>query len=202
MNQRARKINVWKICLVGLLAAMVFVLSLPEIRIPLAFGDKTRLHLGNVMCLLSGLLFGPGIGGLAAGFGSMLYDLSKPEYATEFWITFLTKFAMGFMAGLVAKLLDKKAKEPVRYILAGLSGQVLYIVLYLCKTAIMQRFIYYTPWPGVVPILFQKLAVSSVNGLIAVAGSVILALALEPALRAAGVYRRLEQTQSTGHSRA
>ena len=55
-----------------------------------------------MFCALSGLLFGPLTGGLASGFGSMLFDFTNPLYIAESWITFITKFFIGFLAGLIA----------------------------------------------------------------------------------------------------
>ena len=48
----------------------------------------------HVPVLLCGLLLGPVRGGLAAGIGSMIFDLMTPEYAPEAWITFLRFFLM------------------------------------------------------------------------------------------------------------
>ena len=96
--QQSKKFDMHSVVLVGVLAALVFALSSVEIVIPLSLGDGTRIHFGNIMCLLAGVLFGPLTGGLAAGFGSMIYDLTHPLFISEFWITFLTKFAMGFVA--------------------------------------------------------------------------------------------------------
>ena len=76
------KITIREITLVGLMAAMVYVTSaFLQIPIPTAIGN-TRLHMGNVMCQLSGLLLGPVLGGLAAGIGSAFFDLTNPAYIT------------------------------------------------------------------------------------------------------------------------
>ena len=91
--------KVKKIAVTGLLSALVFLFSWVQIPI----GDVARLHLGNVFCALSGLLFGPLVGGIASGFGSMLFDFTNPAYIAESWITFITKFAIGFLAGVIAK---------------------------------------------------------------------------------------------------
>ena len=99
--KRNGRFTVRSLALIGILSALVFALSLIQIPIPLAMGDNTRIHLGNIMCLLAGVLFGPLAGGLAAGFGSMLFDFTNPLYVSEFWITFLTKGTMGLVAGLV-----------------------------------------------------------------------------------------------------
>ena len=179
--------NVRTMVLVGVLAALVFALSSLEIPIPLA-GDNTRIHFGNIMCLLSGVLFGPMVGGLAAGIGSMIYDLTHPLYTSEFWITFIMKFAMGFVAGFVAKYLPVSVKMFPRTLLAALSGQVLYFVLYLGKTAIMQHFVMGLVWPAAMAIVGAKAIVSGINGLLAVVCCTLLAPPLRTALDNAGLF--------------
>ena len=92
--------SVHRIALIGILAAAIFVLTkFVSIPIPSPLG-KTALSVGNAMCILSALLFGPVTGGLAAGVGNALVDLSDPAWAPEFWITFINKFLMTFVADL------------------------------------------------------------------------------------------------------
>ena len=67
-NQDKKVLNT---VLVGALAAMVYVVTL--FRFPL-LGSK--VHFANAVCLLAGLLLGPNLGGVAAGLGSALYDLT------------------------------------------------------------------------------------------------------------------------------
>ena len=89
------------IALIGVLAAMVFVLTkFVSIPIPSPLG-KTAISCGNAMSILAALLFGPWVGGLAAGIGNALVDLTDPSWAPEFWITFINKFAMAFAAGML-----------------------------------------------------------------------------------------------------
>ena len=169
---------------IGLMAALVFVGTMFRIKIPAGI-DGTMLHLGNVFCLLSGLLFGGVPGGLAAGFGSAIFDLTS-EYASEFWITFINKFFMGFVAGLVAHWGKNGVKnEKLQSLVGAVCGSATYVMLYLCKTIIWQRFVYGVDWNAVWPVVGVKATTSIVNGVIAVVVSVILALALRPALRSA-----------------
>ena len=73
-----KKIRIRQITMIGIMAAAVYMASaFLQISIPTAIGT-TRLHMGNVMCLLSGMLLGAVPGGLAAGIGSMLFDFSNP----------------------------------------------------------------------------------------------------------------------------
>lgn len=186
-----RIITTRTLVLIAVLSALVFVLSLLEIRIPLPGSDSSRLHLGNVMCLTSGVLFGPWIGGLAAGFGSMFYDFTNPAYAPEFWITFLTKFAMGCVAGFVSRGLGMRLHSIPRALLAGIAGQLCYIALYLGKTVIMQRLVYgLQDWLAIGTIVAGKAAISATNGLIAVIACTILAPALRAALDASGLFKQ------------
>lgn len=168
------------------MAALVFVGTNIRIKIPAGL-DGTMLHLGNVFCLLGGLLFGGVPGGLAAGIGSGLFDLLS-EYAREAPFTFINKFAMGFVAGITAGgLMRAGAAGKLRSIVAAASGAVTYCILYIAKTIFTQRFINGLPWEGVWPVVCVKAAVTLTNGVIAVVASVLLYWALRPALSRAGL---------------
>lgn len=188
----SKKITTKKIALIGVLSAMVFAATYLHIDIPTALG-KTMIHLGNVVCLLGGLLFGPLIGGLSAGFGSALYDLIDPAYAPEAWITFINKFMMGMVAGLICRVGRGKGlkKENLFTLIGGICGSVTYVVLYVSKTIIVQYFINSGVWQTVLAVAIQKGLVSLVNGLIAVCVSVVLAISLRPALKRANIFQNL-----------
>ena len=52
-----KKITIKEIARIGIMAAAVYVASaFLQVPIPTAI-DNTRLHMGNVMCLLSGMLW-------------------------------------------------------------------------------------------------------------------------------------------------
>ncbi len=184
-----KKLDIRKISMIGLMAALVFVGTYMRITIPLGF-TSTMLHFGNIFGILGGLLFGPVGGGLAAGIGSALFDLSS-EYAAEAPITFINKFAMGFAAGLVATKF--KAIQPnMNVMLTAISasiGSLSYIVLYILKNYIEMAFILAIPAEAIVPVLVPKLLVSLTNGITAVIASTILYTALKPALLRAKILR-------------
>ena len=91
-----KKFTVKDITTIALMAALVFVATNIKIDIPTPLG-KTMVHMGNIICVLTGMLFGPLHGGLAAGIGSALFDLFDPVFAPEFWITFIMKFVISKM---------------------------------------------------------------------------------------------------------
>jgi len=182
MEKTSKKgFSVRQLAVTGLLSALVFVFSWVQIPI----GDVARIHLGNVFCALSGLLFGPLTGGLASGFGSMLFDFTNPAYIAESWITFLTKFFIGFLAGLVVRRSEKPS--AVIDTVGATLGSLAYVVLYLSKTFIIKYLIEHQALAAVQTQLIAKGVTSLINAVLAVVVSVLLARAVRPALHRAGV---------------
>lgn len=179
---------------VGIMAALVFVGNYLQFKIPVSIGDVTRVHLGNSMCLLAGLLFGPSVGGLASGIGAGLYDLLDPVYIISAPYTFCSKFAMGFVAGLVSRYASrapeegkKKGSQVVNLIVAGVLGQLTYIFLYLFKSYVSLRLLGTEPGVAFAAIV-PKIATSSINAVAAVVISVPLTIALRKALQRTSFY--------------
>ena len=187
--KRKTDLGLYMIAMAGLMAALVFVGSKIEIRIPAVLG-VTRVHLGNSMCLLSGFLLGAVPGGIAAGLGSFLFDMIFWPQGTpvEWLVTFATKFAMGFLAGLLMKKDPLHGLRPVvRYAVYGASGALLYIFLYLLQSFITYRFVLGNPLEAVWLMVLEKGAAALFNGVIAVVISVPIYMALWPKLRKGGL---------------
>lgn len=181
--------TVRNITLIGVLAAAVFVLTkFISIPIPTPLG-KTALSLGNAMCVLSAVLFGPLVGGLSAGLGNALVDLTDPAWAPEFYITFINKFLMAFVAGVVMHYL-RFGSDKIRVWIAGLCGAVTYTVLYVAKNIISGVYIKGFKWQvAILETLAAKLPVSLVNGVLAVICASFLYLALKEPLRRAHILK-------------
>lgn len=82
-----KRLTTQKMVFMALFTALVYIFSrFFQIPIVTPLG-QTRFHLGNVFCILSGLLMGPVFGGVAAGVGSALFDLFDPVYFTSAPIT-------------------------------------------------------------------------------------------------------------------
>ena len=70
MESKKKAFSLYDIVMIGLMAAVVFVVTMfLSIRIPTPTGT-TMIKLANAFVLLCGLLLGPVRGGLAAGIGS------------------------------------------------------------------------------------------------------------------------------------
>ena len=188
--EKKKFFTVRNITLIGVLAACVFVLTkFISIPIPTPLG-KTALSVGNAMCILSSLLFGPAVGGLAAGLGNALVDLSDPAWAPEFWITFINKFLMAYVAGLVMHH-TKLGGEKARLWIAGICGTLTYAVLYVTKNILSGVWLKGFTWQvAIVETLTVKLPVTLVNGVLAVICAVFLYLALYRPLRHAHIIQQ------------
>ena len=170
---------------IGIMAALVFITT-KFMRIPIPVGaGKTQIHVGNSMCILAGLLFGPVPGGLAAGIGTALVDLMDPRWAPEFWVSFINKFVMGFTVGAIARI--GKERTLTKDIIASISGAAAYVALYLFKSYVQQALLGSTV-EATIAVLITKGTTSAINAVIAVVVAVALYKVMAPALKRANIF--------------
>lgn len=101
-----------KLAQTALLAALCYVsFTFLQIKIPMPGGDATSLHIGNAFCVLAALLLGGMYGGLAGAVGMTIADIMDPVYITVAPKTFILKFCIGLIVGLVAHRLAKINKS-------------------------------------------------------------------------------------------
>jgi len=183
----SKRFTLHKIAFVAILAALVYVVTF--FRFPL-LGSK--VHFANAICLVSGLLMGPLAGGLAAGLGSAIYDLTPGGYdVIQILITFVSKFAMAWVCGRIAFARGRQAGHHAWNIAAAVVGAWTYVALYMCKTYVYQRFVYGFPPDAVWATVMAKFPASAINAVAAMIAAPILYTALRPALEKAGLLERL-----------
>jgi len=86
--------------LIGLFAALTIVLTIIiQIPVPATSG---YINIGDAAVMLSGLLFGPAIGGIAGGLGSALADIITGYAFYAPW-TLIIKGFEGFLAGFISR---------------------------------------------------------------------------------------------------
>lgn len=107
------------------------------------------IHIGDAFVLLSGICLGPIYGGLAAGIGSALADLLGGYVA---WVpgTFLIKFFVAFVAGILFRAFTKKSlteagstnfrTQTIAVILAGVIGELLMVGGYFLYEILLTAF--------------------------------------------------------------
>ncbi|MBQ7460614.1 MAG: ECF transporter S component [Oscillospiraceae bacterium] len=172
MIQKPR-FTIEKIAFIAIMAAMICVVTF--FRFPL-LGSK--VHFANALCVLSGLLLGPVEGGLAAGIGSAIYDI-QAGYGAESLITFFSKFAMAFVAALIAGKSEKRT--TLRVTAASVAGSWTYVALYMLKTVIVYGA------AGVI----QKFPASAINAVFAMIVAPVLYFVIKPALVKARLWEKL-----------
>ena len=165
--------SIYRITFTAVMAAIVCVVTF--LRFPL-LGSK--VHFANAMCLLSGMLLGPVFGGLAAGLGSALYDALFGGYD---------------LANCVMLAQPKKEGKGLhaRVVLGSVAGALSYVVLYMLKTFIYQSFVYGYPMDTTWATMLSKLPASLINAVAAFIAAPILYAAVRPALKNAGLLKKL-----------
>ena len=179
--EHKQTISTKRIAVTALMAALTIVGSAIRITIPVDIAGTTSFHLGNIMCALSGILLGPWLGGLAAGLGSFLYDMTNPMYVSEAWITFLMKGAYGLFPGLVM-LLWKNNWGYIKAGIASASGAVVYAVLYLLKNYYKCVWIKFMPHEAAMLAVAGKVPATIFNAVVAIIFAPSLAVAIRKAL--------------------
>ena len=179
--EHKQTISTKRIAMTALMAALTIVGSAIRITIPVDIAGTTSFHLGNIMCALSGILLGPWLGGLAAGLGSFLYDMTNPMYVSEAWITFLMKGAYGLFPGLVM-LLWKNNWGYIKAGIASASGAVVYAVLYLLKNYYKCVWIKFMTHEAAMVTVATKVPATIFNAVVAIIFAPILAVAIRKAL--------------------
>ena len=144
----------------------------------------------NIFILLSGLLLGGVRGGLAAGIGSMIYDLLDPAYVTESWVTFIRFFLVAFICGVIAYARKSNGENKVQNIIAAAVGAFSSVALYAVQ-CVVKLMITGSSFSAAFVASLPKLSVSAINAVIALVFAVILVFPLRAALKRAGVYQKL-----------
>jgi len=183
-----------RIVFTGVMAAIICVIT--TFRIPLG---QSKVHFANSMCLLAGLLLGPVWGGTAAGLGSAIYDVVLGGYGFfDALITFVSKFAMAWVTGILYKawVLKKGEKnwkeELLPLVIACVLGALTYVALYMLKTWLFKTYVEPVPAETLPTVMVGKLIPSLINAAFAVVTAPIFFHAVRPALRAAGIMKQLE----------
>ena len=184
-----------RIVFTGVMAAIICVIT--TFRIPLG---QSKVHFANSMCLLSGLLLGPVWGGTAAGLGSAIYDVLLGGYSFfDALITFVSKFAMAWVTGILYKTWVLKKEEKswkenlLPLIVSCVLGALTYVALYMLKTWLFKMYVEPVPVDTIPGIMVAKLIPSLINAAFAVVTAPIFYHAVRPALKAGGILKKLEE---------
>lgn len=185
--------KVYKIALVGLFAALSYVVfTFLQIKIPLPGGDATSIHLGNAVCVIGALILGGLYGGLGGALGMTIGDLFDPVYIVYAPKTFILKLCIGLITGLIAHKIghistEDDNKKVLKFVILASIGGLLFNVIfdplvgYFYKLLILGK-------PAAELTLAWNVASTSINAVTSTIVSVVIYMALRPALKRAGYF--------------
>lgn len=180
-----KKFTVRDLAEIGVLAALVFVatyfLKIGPIPTP---AGPTMLKMGNAICLLGGMVFGKTKGGLAAGIGSAMFDLTQPAYVAGAPFTFVFFFMMAFVCGLVSGIGGNDGTNRKQNLIGAVCGAATYLVLHLGKSFIT-LILEGSAASAALAACGIKFVTSGVNAIFAIVVSVLLAPVCKKALERA-----------------
>lgn len=126
--------NIIVLSVTAIFAAITCILTfIVPFTIPTTQG---YINLGDIGVMISGLLFGPIIGGIAGGFGSSLADilLGFPVYAPA---TLIIKGLEGFIVGLISNPRRNYSKISYKDFIAVIIGGSLMVLGYFITEIIL-----------------------------------------------------------------
>ena len=186
-----------KLVMTGVFAALSYVVfTFLQIKITLPGGDATSIHLGNAVCVLGALLLGGLYGGVGGAIGMTIGDLLDPYYILYAPKTFILKLCIGLITGLIAHRLghistEKDNARVLKWTIAAAAGGLLFNVVfdplvgYFYKRLILGR-------PAADVTLAWNIASTSINAVTSTVVSVIVYMALRPALKRSDLFFTIE----------
>jgi len=154
-----------------------------KITIPVTAGTSTAIHIANAIVVLSAWFLGPVYGGLAGAIGLSIADILDPRYITSAPKTFILKFMIGFIAGVVAnhfKLKEHQDRKDIIKIatLSSFLALAFNVVADPIVGYLYRNYLLGIPQEAAKIIATWVAGTTAINAIICVFVSVILYLAL------------------------
>ena len=185
-----------KLVFAGVFAAITYVVfTFLSIRIPTPGAGQVSVHLGNAFVVLGALLLGSLYGGIGGAIGLTIADLIDPVYVVEAPITFVIKFLLGLIVGLIAHKLghisiETDHKKILRWVViatvAGLAFNAIFdpLLRYFYKILILGK-------PAAEVSFAINFVVTLINSVVSAVIVVVLYHALRIPLKKMGMFFEL-----------
>lgn len=182
--------SLYDMVVVGVMAAIIFVLTyFVQIPIPTPAG-QTMIKSANIFILLAGLLFGGLRGGLAAGIGSMIYDLLDPRFISDAPLTLIRFFLVAYVCGKIAYMNGQKGENKWLNLAGAFVGGFMSVFLYAIQS-VCKLMIAGSDFSAAVVACVPKLVTSSINAIVAIVLAFVLVFPLRAALKKVGFYQKI-----------
>lgn len=190
-NTKAESLR--KLVFAGIFAALTYIVfTFLSIPIPTIAGDKVTVHLGNAFCVLGALILGSAYGGVGGALGLTIADLIDPVYIVQAPITFVIKFLMGALVGVIAHRVghittEKDIRKVFRYTVAATVAGLLFnavfdpTIRYFYKILILGK-------PAAEVSFAINIGVTAINSVVSAFIAVGLYMALRTPLKKTGLF--------------
>lgn len=159
--------KVWKIAMTGVFAALSYVVfTFLQFKIWLPGGDATSIHFGNAVCVLGALILGGVYGGIGLIAGLIAHKIGKINEQTD-------------------------QKQIFKWALLAAIGGLLFNVIfdpligYFYKLVLLGK-------PAAEVTLSWNVAATSINAVLSTIASVVIYMALRPALQKSGLFSQVK----------
>ena len=185
--------NLMKIVFTGVFAALSYVVyTFLQFRFSITGVHATSIPPGNDLCVRGALLLGGVYGGLGGAIGMTIGDLMDPVYILYAPKTFLLKFCIGLITGLIAHNLGKityqtDTKKVFKWVTLATIGGLLFNVIfdpligYWYKRLVLGK-------PAADVALVYSIGSTTFNAVVSAVVAVAIYTALRPALKKAGLF--------------
>lgn len=187
--------RITKFVLTGLMAALCYVaFTFLQIPIPVPGGDQVALHIGNAFCVLAALLLGGSYGGLAGAMGMTIADLLIPAYVTSAPKTFVLKFAIGLIAGVIAhRVAHITGEHDKKYVfkwtlIASISALGFNVIADPIVGYFYKNYILGIPSEAAAIMSTWAAGVTAINSIVGTIVVVVVYMALRPVLKKTGLF--------------
>lgn len=187
--------NLKKLAFAAIFAALTYVVfTFLSIPVPTP-GGKVTITLGNAFVVLGALLLGSVYGGLGGAVGLTIADLIDPVYIVEAPVTFLVKFLLGIIVGVIAHRIghittEQDPKKVTRWVIIASAAGLLFNTFadpglrYIYKLLILGR-------PAAEVSFVINFTVTAINAAATLVFTAVLYMALRIPLKKAGLFFRL-----------
>mgnify|MGYP001036019348 CR=1 FL=1 len=194
--------TITKLAETALMAALCYVsFTFLQIKIPVPGGDATSIHIGNAFCVLAALLIGGVYGGLSGAIGMGIADLMDPVYITGAPKTFVLKFCIGLITGLVAHKIAKiNESTDKKYVfkwsvIASVAGLAFNVVADPIVGYFYKQYILGQPQQMAEVLAKWSTATTFVNAVVSTILVAVLYNALRPVLLKSGMLQIVRKTE-------
>ena len=178
------------------MAALAYIaFTFLQIKIPTP-GGTTSFHLGNTFCVLAALLLGGVPGGVAGAVGMGIGDLLDPTYVVVAPKTFILKFGIGVITGLVAHRIFKIQKLEGKQLVIGVVASTFAGLLFNVIAEPLFSYFYTSvllgaPSQAALALASWNAVTTITNAVIAIVISSALYLAIAPTFKKNGLLDKL-----------